>query len=108
MGKTQPHSQIALALGIILFQWVYNDKHPYCALPGGKLTRIKALTTLDVPINLDSLSDPLLYDTIRLCLEKRIEIKSQCATITQTSLFESCHYVKTCHIFCHKCHNFRL
>ena len=63
------------ALGIILFQWVYDDKHPYAALPGGKLTRIKALTTLDVPINLDSISDPFLYDTIRLCLEKRIEIR---------------------------------
>ena len=63
------------ALGIILYQWVYNDKHPYASLPGGKLTRIKALTTLDVPINLDSISDPMLYDTIRLCLEKRIEIR---------------------------------
>ena len=61
------------ALGIILYQWVYKENHPYSSLPGGKLTRIKALTTLDVPINLDPISDPLLWDTIRLCLEKPIE-----------------------------------
>lgn len=61
------------ALGIILYQWVYNNSHPYSAIPGGKYSRIKALTSLDVPIDLDPLEDPLLLDTIRLCLEKRVE-----------------------------------
>ena len=44
------------ALGIILYQWVYRDTHPYAALPGGKNTRIKALCALDTPINLDPIS----------------------------------------------------
>ncbi len=61
------------ALGIILYQWAYDSTHPYSTLPGGKFTRIKALTSLDVPINLDPLGDPMLRDTIRLCLEKRVE-----------------------------------
>lgn len=65
------------ALGIILYQWVYDQKHPYENLPGGKSTRVKALTSLDVPITLESmassLSDPLVLDVIKLCLEKRIE-----------------------------------
>ena len=40
---------------------------------GGKMTRIKALTSLDVPIELKPIGDPLMQDTIRLCLEKRME-----------------------------------
>lgn len=61
------------ALGIILYQWIYQQNHPYDGLPGGKYTRIQALSSLDVPIHLDSISDPFLWDTIRLCLEKRPE-----------------------------------
>ena len=45
---------------------------------------------------------------IRLCLEKRIEIRPNVQQLpTQTFLFESCHYVITCIIyviFCHKSH----
>ena len=29
------------ALGIVLYQWSYNEKHPYESLPGGKISRIK-------------------------------------------------------------------
>ena len=29
------------ALGIVLYQWAYNEKHPYETLPGGKISRIK-------------------------------------------------------------------
>ena len=29
------------ALGIVLYQWAYNEKHPYESLPGGKISRIK-------------------------------------------------------------------
>ena len=61
------------ALGIILFQWVYDSRHPYVSLPGGKKSRNKALVTLDVPITLESLADPFLWDTLKLCLEKRAE-----------------------------------
>ena len=60
-------------LGIVLYQWAYNEKNPYETLPGGKISRIKALKSLDVPISLKPLQDPLMEDTIRLCLEKRIE-----------------------------------
>ena len=50
-----------------------KETHPYITLAGGKATRIKALSNLNVPINLDPISDPLLWDTIRICLEKRVE-----------------------------------
>ena len=60
-------------LGMILYQWAYDEKHPYETLPGGEIAQIKALKNLDVPISLKPLQDPLLEDTIRLCLEKRIE-----------------------------------
>ena len=28
-------------MGIVLYQWAYNEKHPYETLPGGKISRIK-------------------------------------------------------------------
>ena len=68
------------ALGIILFQWVYDLNHPYSNLAGGKFTKIKALTSLDIPIVLEPISDPFLMDTLRLCLEKRLENR---ATVQQ-------------------------
>ena len=66
------------ALGIILFQWVYDQSHPYVSLPGGKKSRIRALVTLDSPITFKDtgvkfLADPFLWDTLKVCLEKRPE-----------------------------------
>lgn len=69
------------ALGIILYQWVFDQKHPYEALPGGKSTRIKALTSLDFPVTIEPLSDPLLQDVIQLCLEKRVENRPTAETL---------------------------
>lgn len=80
------------ALGIILYQWVYNNSHPYAAIPGGKYSRIKALTTLDVPIDLDPLDDPLLLDTIRLCLEKRIENRPTAKELLMHPFLNPCSF----------------
>ena len=80
------------ALGIILYQWIYENSHPYSALPGGKYSRIKALTSLDVPIDLDPLEDPLLLDTIRLCLEKRIENRPTAKELLKHPFLNPCSF----------------
>lgn len=72
-GITVSHKIDIWALGIILYQWVYDQKHPYEGMMGGKSTRIKALTSLDYPVSLEPLGDPLMFDVIKLCLEKRLE-----------------------------------
>ena len=80
------------ALGIILYQLVYDQPHPYSTIPGGKYSRIKALTSLDVPIDLEPLDDPLLYDTIRLCLEKRIENRPDAKTLLKHPFLNPCSF----------------
>ena len=58
------------ALGIILYQWMYDGLVPYSELPGGRLAKISAVTNLDYPIHLDPLPDPLVMETLQMCLEK--------------------------------------
>ena len=60
----------ARALGIILYQWMYDGLVPYSELPGGRLAKISAITNLDYPIQFDPLEDPLIIETLRMCLEK--------------------------------------
>ena len=80
------------ALGIILYQLVYDTPHPYAALPGGKYSRIKALTSLDVPIDLEPLDDPLLLDTIKLCLEKRVENRPEASELLKHPFLNPCPF----------------
>ena len=64
------------ALGIIMYEWVYNEQHPYITIPGGKASKLIALSNLDVPVNLDPINDALQWDTMKSCLEKRHENRS--------------------------------
>ena len=49
------------ALGIILYQTVY-DSLPFTSVPGGKNGKIKAIASIDVPVDFPSIDniDPML------------------------------------------------
>jgi len=49
---------------------MYDDVSPYAGIPGGRLAKIAAITSLDYPVELEPLPDPHVLDTLRLCLEK--------------------------------------
>jgi serine/threonine protein kinase len=49
---------------------MYGGVVPYSELPGGRLAKISAMTNLDYPIQLDQLSDPMVMETLQMCLEK--------------------------------------
>ena len=56
------------ALGVILYQWVYNEPL-YATLPGGRVAKIKA--TIDsTPLVLEPIQDLDLFDTLKSCLHK--------------------------------------
>ena len=56
------------ALGVILYQWVYNEPL-YATLPGGRVAKIKA--TIDsTPLVLEPIQDLDLFDTLTSCLHK--------------------------------------
>ena len=60
------------ALGIILYQTVYGHL-PFSSIPGGKLSKISAFGSPDLPVDfpddVDNL-DPALLDTMKKCLDK--------------------------------------
>jgi serine/threonine protein kinase len=41
-----------------------------CFAKRDRLAKISAITNLDYPIRLDRLEDPLIADTLKICLEK--------------------------------------
>ena len=45
---------------------------PFASVPGGKLAKIKALCSQDIPVNFEPRDnlDPELLDTMKACLEK--------------------------------------
>ena len=59
------------ALGIILFQIVYGFL-PFHQVPGGKMSKIRAVSSLLHPVEFDEMEnlDPELLDTMKRCLEK--------------------------------------
>lgn len=58
------------ALGVILYHLAYNGIGPYSSVPGGRLGKLKALLTADLPVDFEPLADKSLLDTMKLCLEK--------------------------------------
>ncbi len=58
------------ALGVILYQLAYGGVSPYSYVPGGRLGKLKALVTMDLPVDLEPLEDKYLFDTLKRCLEK--------------------------------------
>ena len=63
------------SLGIILYQWVYNEYHPYIAIARGGDLGLGELGALDLPIILKPVPDSSLWETMRLCLEKRPKLR---------------------------------
>ena len=59
------------ALGVILYQLVYDGLRPYHDRPGGKMSKLKALTNMDDPVTFEPTSDPQLLETLKMCLAKR-------------------------------------
>jgi serine/threonine-protein kinase TTK/MPS1 len=57
-------------MGIILHQWMYDGVSPFACVAGGRLAKIAAITNPDYPVELDPLPDPLVIETLKLCLEK--------------------------------------
>ena len=62
------------ALGIILYQIIYHCI-PFASVPGGKLAKIKAMGSLDHPVEFPEVDnlDPELLDTMKRCLDKNPE-----------------------------------
>ena len=58
------------ALGVILYQLTYGGQSPFANVPGGKLAKRKALMSPEHPVDFDPVDDPLLLDTMKLCLRK--------------------------------------
>ena len=59
------------ALGVILYQLIYDGLKPYHDRPGGKASKMKALANVDDPVTFEPTSDPDLMDTLQMCLNKR-------------------------------------
>jgi serine/threonine-protein kinase TTK/MPS1 len=57
-------------MGIILHQWMYDGVSPFARVAGGRLAKVAAITNPDYPVELDPLPDPLVIETLKLCLEK--------------------------------------
>ena len=59
------------ALGVILYQLVYDGLKPYHDRPGGKLSKMRALANMEDPVTFEATSDPDLMETLQMCLNKR-------------------------------------
>ena len=55
---------------MILYQLAYRGVAPYSAVPGGRLGKLKAVLSKDLPVDLEPLDDDFLLDTLKRCLEK--------------------------------------
>ena len=59
------------ALGVILYQLVYDGIAPFSSVPGGRAGKINALISPDYAVEFDgAVDDPHLLDTMKMCLEK--------------------------------------
>jgi serine/threonine-protein kinase TTK/MPS1 len=58
------------ALGVILYQLTYGGIAPFSTVPGGKLAKIQATVSPDIPVDFYPVADPHLMDTLNLCLTK--------------------------------------
>ncbi len=58
------------ALGVILYQLSYGGIAPFSAVPGGRLGKLKAVISPEVPVDFEPLEDSLLLDVLHKCLEK--------------------------------------
>jgi serine/threonine protein kinase len=55
---------------------MYDGVSPYASVAGGRLAKIAAITNPDYPVELEPLPDPLVLETLRLCLEKNPDNRS--------------------------------
>ncbi len=58
------------ALGVILYQLAYGGVVPYSRVPGGRLGKMKAVMSEDLPVDLEPLEDRALLDVLRRSLDK--------------------------------------
>ena len=58
------------ALGVILYQLVYDGIAPFSSIPGGKAGKLKALISPEVAVEFEPLDDRTLMNTMKICLEK--------------------------------------
>ncbi len=58
------------ALGVILYMLAYGGVAPYSGVPGGRLGKLKAVISPDIPVDLEPLEDGFLLNVLQKCLEK--------------------------------------
>ncbi len=58
------------SLGVILYQLSYGGVVPFSRVPGGRLGKLKAVISPQIPVDFEPLSDPLLMDVLQQALRK--------------------------------------
>ncbi len=55
---------------MILYQLAYGGIAPFSTVPGGRLGKLKAVISPDVPVDMEPLEDGFLLNVLRRCLDK--------------------------------------
>ena len=78
------------ALGVILFQLTYGGSTPFAQVPGGKISRMQALISLEHEVDFEPIGDAQLLDTMKLCLMKDPAERATVSRLLQHPFLRPC------------------